>query len=93
MGTRLTRQRTALQDMCEYYLLVSLVNGTVVDVPAGRAGFLPAPEPTSAEPQEAEPEAAWPKRIVFQPPPADQHMTGPYHSPIPDCVRRHTCRC
>ncbi len=33
------------ETMFEYYHLLQLANGSTIDVPAGRSGFLTAPEP------------------------------------------------
>lgn len=35
------------ETMFEYYHLLTLNNGTILDIPAGRAGFLTEPQPTT----------------------------------------------
>jgi len=53
------------ETMFEYYHLLTLSNGTVLDVPAGRAGFLTEPSPISMS-KEVEPK--WPVVVPLDSP-------------------------
>ena len=53
------------ETMFEYYHLLTLSNGTVLDVPAGRAGFLTEPSPTSMS---KEVEMKWPVVVALDSP-------------------------
>jgi hypothetical protein len=53
------------ETMFEYYHLLTLANGTVLDVPAGRAGFLTEPSPTSLS---KEIEMQWPVVVPLDSP-------------------------
>ena len=53
------------ETMYEYYHLLTLSNGTVLDVPAGRAGFLTEPSPTSMS---KEVEMKWPVVVALDSP-------------------------
>lgn len=51
--------------MFEYYHLLTLANGTIIDVPAGRAGFLTEPSPISMS---KEVEMKWPVIVPLDSP-------------------------
>jgi hypothetical protein len=51
------------ESLAEYYHLVHLVNGSVLDIPSGRSGFLPAPEPLSHDMAIFQPASTWPQTI------------------------------
>ena len=53
------------ETMFEYYHLLTLSNGTVLDVPAGRAGFLTEPSPISMS---KEVETKWPVVVSLDSP-------------------------
>jgi len=53
------------ETMFEYYHLLTLSNGTVLDVPAGRAGFLTEPSPISMS---KEVEMKWPVVVPLDSP-------------------------
>ena len=53
------------ETMFEYYHLLTLSNGTVLDVPAGRAGFLTEPSPISMS---KEVEMKWPVVVSLDSP-------------------------
>ena len=53
------------ETMFEYYHLLTLSNGTILDVPAGRAGFLTEPSPTSMS---KEVEMKWPVVVPLDSP-------------------------
>jgi len=53
------------ETMFEYYHLLTLSNGTILDVPAGRAGFLTEPHPIATE---GNLEMEWPAVIHFDSP-------------------------
>jgi hypothetical protein len=52
--------------MFEYYHLLTLNNGTILDIPAGRAGFLTEPYPISSAKEMKD--MAWPVDVRFDSP-------------------------
>jgi hypothetical protein len=82
------------ENMFEYYHLLTLQNGTILDIPAGRSGFLPEPYPISPQSIEME-EMEWPAVISLDSPKGNDarqddvldHLTGrDAHNKRPECV-------
>jgi hypothetical protein len=80
------------ETMFEYYHLLTLSNGTVLDIPAGRAGFLTEPQHTSMD---SEKEMEWPAVVVMDSPKKlnetlnedDEDYHRRRYEQGPDCVR------
>ncbi|WVF70139.1 hypothetical protein IAT40_004927 [Kwoniella sp. CBS 6097] len=64
------------ETMLEYYQLVHLKNGTTLDIPAGRAGFLPDSTPWSQENASETQKTKWPAKVELQSPRLEEY-SGP----------------
>jgi hypothetical protein len=78
------------ETLFEYYLNVTLSNGTVLDIPAGRAGFIPHPTEL--------PDREWPQEVVLSNPRINGSDEVDEKAPttwmrrettVPDCVRHY----
>jgi len=77
------------ETLFEFYLNVTLSNGTMLDIPAGRAGFIPRMMDL--------PDGEWPREVVLSNPRVNSsdgvdgkvpEMSLSWESRVPDCVRR-----
>jgi hypothetical protein len=83
------------ENMFEYYHLLTLQNGTVINIPAGRSGFLTEPHPISRESGGIE-EMGWPFVVPLESPRGDdvkeegdewsRAMGGHEYNKGPECV-------
>jgi hypothetical protein len=77
------------ETLFEYYLNVTLSNGTIMDIPAGRAGFVPCMTDLAG--------GEWPRKVVLSNPRVNSsdevdgkapEMSMSWEPKVPDCVRR-----
>ena len=85
------------ETLSEFYHLLTLSNGTVLDLPSGNIGILPgrsAVKPTADVKQSEIGEISWPQTVHFEP--TLRHTSGGekidpqfgYVAVAPSCVRR-----
>jgi hypothetical protein len=84
------------ETMFEYYHLIHLKNGTTIDIPAGRAGFLPHPTPVTPSWRTCELCAKeWPRSTELDSPRLDEEQLdkemgrGMYGPRAPKCVSQN----
>lgn len=82
----------------EYYHLLRLSNGTILDIAAGKAGFLTEPSETGLASFPQDEEMSWPMKTALQSPRNDSAGAHDEYGQSlglrqrgPDCVRRFTC--
>jgi hypothetical protein len=83
--------------MFEYYHLIHLKNGTTIDIPAGRAGFLPHPTPATPSWRACEVCAKdWPRSMELHSPRLEEDRLdkemglGMYGPRAPKCVGQNS---